>query len=219
MSDLADSVRPIVDADGQRTHGFIRTANGHVIVIEQPLWCYDNGQIDIRDVAHALAHTGRYGGHAKGFYSVAQHCVLASEYAEHGDKLWALMHDAPEAYMGDLVSPLKRNLPQWKVLEREWDVVIRSKFHIGAPNNNIVAQERRVKGIDLQLLGRELSDLLPFGVEDAKKVVYHEGKHPSEIAPIKDLWMPARARLEFLSAFAMLTGDQTVTTKQEAKKE
>lgn len=207
--------RDIVSAgglDGSRTHNYIRTCGGRIIRIEDPKWCYENRQVDIRDIGHALAHVSRYGGHARGFYSVAQHSVLSSRLAVHGDKLWGLMHDAPEAYMGDLVSPLKRSFPGWKVLEREWDIVMRSLFHISAPNHDILAQEIRVKGIDLQLLGREIHDLLPFGEEDAAMIGYYEGQGYTDLDPIEDLWTPERARTEFLAEFALLTGDKTVTT-------
>ncbi len=204
---LAKTVMPTTDLDRARTHNYIRTSTGRIIRIEDPRWCFENQQISIRDIGHALAHVSRYGGHASGFYSVAQHSVIASRLAVHGDKLWALLHDAPEAYMGDLVSPLKRSFPGWKVLEREWDIVMRSLFRIAAPNNNILAQEIRVKGIDLQLLGREIHDLLPFGEEDATMIGYYEGQSYTDLDPIKELWTPERARTEFLAEFALLTGD------------
>lgn len=142
--------------------------------------------------------------------SVAQHSVIASGLADHGDQLWGLLHDAPEAYMGDLVSPLKRHFSGWKVLEHKWDMVIRSLFRIPAPNNNILAQEERVKGIDLQLLGREIFDLLPFGEEDAEHIGYDADKRFDRLEPITDLWEPRRAKLEFLSRFVELTGDSSV---------
>ncbi len=66
--------------------------------------------IDIRDIAHALSHLCRYTGHTSMFYSVAQHSLLVSEKMPGGpaDKLAGLLHDAAEAYVNDLASPLKR---------------------------------------------------------------------------------------------------------------
>lgn len=66
--------------------------------------------IDIRDIAHALSHLCRFVGHTSMFYSVAQHCLLVSEKIPGGPevKLAALLHDAAEAYVNDLPSPLKR---------------------------------------------------------------------------------------------------------------
>lgn len=65
---------------------------------------------DIRDIAHALSMICRFNGHIKSFYSVAEHSVYVSRIARQGMKLSALMHDAAEAYVGDMVSPLKHSL-------------------------------------------------------------------------------------------------------------
>jgi 5'-deoxynucleotidase YfbR-like HD superfamily hydrolase len=77
-------------------------------------------QIDVRDIAHALANLCRFTGHTNAFYSVAQHSCLVARIVEdlwqreHGEKcpapvaLAALLHDAPEAYLGDVNTPLKR---------------------------------------------------------------------------------------------------------------
>lgn len=75
-------------------------------------WPLDPRPADIRiaDIAHALAHTGRYNGHAKRFYSVAEHSVLLSHHVGVKDRMWALLHDAGEAYLSDVPRPLKRFL-------------------------------------------------------------------------------------------------------------
>jgi len=167
-----------------------------------------NGQISIEDIAHALAYTNRFGGHAKGGYTVAQHCIRASSIAAPGDMLWALMHDAPEAYMGDLVSPLKRLdmiRPAWTSLEHDWDKVIRSRFKVSAPQHNIVAQEARVKAIDLQLLGREIIDLLPYGIEDAVNIYYCDGRTPDLLPENEEILSHEQAKQEFLETFSRLT--------------
>lgn len=78
----------------------------------------EDGLFDIVEVAHALANQCRYSGHVKRFYSVAEHCLLVEQVVrsriglEERDALgvcrWALVHDAEEAYLLDLPSPIKR---------------------------------------------------------------------------------------------------------------
>ena len=69
--------------------------------------------LDIRDIAHALARQCRYNGHSFGHLSVARHSLWVSERLGdlyEGDKelrLAGLLHDAAEAYTGDLIRPLK----------------------------------------------------------------------------------------------------------------
>jgi hypothetical protein len=67
--------------------------------------------VRVADVAHALARLCRFTGHVKAaHYSVAQHSVLASHVVHPAAALLALLHDAAEAYLGDLSRPLKRHL-------------------------------------------------------------------------------------------------------------
>ena len=73
--------------------------------------------IDPADIAHALSLICRFGGHARRFYSVAEHCVLLSYAVAPEHALWALLHDAAEAYVGDMVRPLKRSMPWFREAE------------------------------------------------------------------------------------------------------
>lgn len=95
------------------------------------------GDIDPVDIAHALSLVCRYGGHVKRFYSVAEHCVLIANYLYEttGDRdlaLWGLLHDAPEAYIGDMVRPLKRSMPAYREVDDKIMTVIAERFGLGA---------------------------------------------------------------------------------------
>lgn len=96
-------------------HAYITTRSGrkfHPLAVE-------SGDVCLEDVAHALSMIPRFAGHPASFYSVAQHSLLVEELARlHGeaeeDLLRAcLLHDAHEAYVGDVPSPLKRLIPGW----------------------------------------------------------------------------------------------------------
>jgi hypothetical protein len=69
--------------------------------------------VDFRDIGHALSLTCRYAGHVRRFYSVAEHSVLMAIWFEARGETelarWALIHDGAEAYIGDMVRPLKRS--------------------------------------------------------------------------------------------------------------
>ena len=73
--------------------------------------------VDIVDIAHALSLQCRFNGHVDHFFSVAEHCILMSQSVPAEDALWALLHDATEAYVGDMISPLKHSMPEFAAAE------------------------------------------------------------------------------------------------------
>jgi hypothetical protein len=113
-------------------------------------------ELDIRDIAHALSLICRYGGHVDRFYSVAEHCVLMSQYVPEEHALWALLHDASEAYVGDMVRPLKRQLPEYEAAEGRVIAAIVERF--GLPSTTMPAE---VKDADNRILLTERAILMP----------------------------------------------------------
>lgn len=112
----------------------------------------------IEDIAHGLAHTCRYAGQSKGFYSVAEHSLLVSAAAE-GHALEGLMHDAAEAFLGDVTRPLKQLLPDYRRIEKSVETAICERF--GVPSGT-----PRVKTADLEVLAAEQDQLMPEGTSD-----------------------------------------------------
>lgn len=87
-------------------------------------------EIDIYDISHALSQLCRFGGHVKQFYSVAEHCVLMSYNVPYEYALWALLHDASEAYCVDLPRPIKHMLPDYRVMEDKIIAAIAKRFQL-----------------------------------------------------------------------------------------
>lgn len=80
--------------------------------------------VNIEDIAYALSNICRFGGHTHDFYSVAEHSIHCSYRVPQGQEMVALLHDATEAYVGDVVAPLKSLLPEYKKVEaRVWEAI------------------------------------------------------------------------------------------------
>lgn len=111
-------------------------------------------QICIEDIAHALSQLCRFTGHTMYFYSVAQHSLLVSQLVKPTLALVALLHDAPEAYIGDVSSPLKALLPDYKKIEYGIWLAIANKFDLP----HVLPDE--VKHADLVALMTERRDMM-----------------------------------------------------------
>lgn len=125
--------------------------------------------IDIRDVAHSLAMTCRFRGHVTQYYSVAEHCVRCAEMgmgSADGYRLarYRLLHDAPEAYLCDVPSPLKGEYPLnlLKCTEEQIFDTMCDKFQIPMTNKHI---RDAVKHADFVLLATEVRDLCTFALD------------------------------------------------------
>ena len=143
--------------------------------------------IDIRDIAHALSLTCRFNGHCRVFYSVAEHSLLVSRLCPPEFALVGLLHDAAEAYLGDIPSPVKPALEEFKKSETIAESIIACRF--GLPF--LMCQE--VKAADRQALEIEKGRLLT----GFPKISGHE---------LIRCLSPAKARKEFLARFSELGG-------------
>ena len=114
--------------------------------------------IDIEDIAWSLSNLCRYNGHCK-FYSVAEHSIYASQYLPSKYALEGLMHDAAEAYIGDISTPVKQLLPDIKKIEHVMLKCIAEKFKLEYPFREAI------KKVDLRLLATEASQIMNPQVE------------------------------------------------------
>jgi hypothetical protein len=111
--------------------------------------------IDPEDIAHALSLICRYGGHVDRFYSVAEHCVLMSHTVAPEHAAWALLHDATEAYVGDMVRPLKHHMPEYRDIEDRLMAVIAKRFGLAS-----ATMPAEVKDADNRILLTERAALM-----------------------------------------------------------
>ena len=82
----------------------------------------------VSDIAHALGNICRFTGHTQRFYSVAEHSVICSHMVPPEDAMAALMHDASEAFIGDVSTPLKSLLPDYKSVEHRVEQAVWSRL-------------------------------------------------------------------------------------------
>lgn len=111
----------------EQTPSCITTISGKFFDILKP----EDYDYDIEEIATALSNLCRYTGHVNTFYSVAEHSVLVSRIVPERFALAGLLHDASEAYLGDVSSPLKKLLPEYKQIEQRVQRAIANKFSLG----------------------------------------------------------------------------------------
>lgn len=112
----------------------VRTYTGKNVDLAKP----EPGQICIEDIAHHLSKLDRYNGAGHFPYSVGQHSLLVSESLPKAYRLQGLLHDATEAYLGDVVSPLKAMLPEYRRIEGQVMQAICNRFKITFPRPRII---------------------------------------------------------------------------------
>lgn len=149
--------------------------------------------ICIEDIAYALAHICRFGGHTNHFYSVAQHSVLVSHIVPPAFALHGLLHDAAEAYVGDMVKPLKNLLPAYSDIELNIERAIFEKFGFGIPLDPCI------KDSDMVLLNTERRDVMPETVGMWDKLIGIETMPDTIVA-----WSSSSAKDAFLDRYYFL---------------
>lgn len=151
----------------------ILTAAGRSFNLAQP----EQSTISLMEIAHALSHICRFTGHTTKFYSVAQHSLFVSRIVPPHLAAQGLMHDAHEAFIGDVSAPLKSLLPDYREVELRVEAAVRSRF--GLP----LKFDTAVKHADLVALATEQRDLMPRD-RTVWTVLQGIAAQPEEIEPL-----------------------------------
>jgi 5'-deoxynucleotidase YfbR-like HD superfamily hydrolase len=167
--------------------------------------------VEIEDIAHGLARVARWNGQTKGehAYSVAQHCVFVEKIAvelkprlSREARLMALLHDAPEYVIGDLISPFKAAVGiDYKAFENRLAAAIHIRF--GLPPKPSLELQGILKQAEIVSAFHEATQLAGFTTEEAKKIfgVPPRGTRFPRMIPLPT----AEAQEQFLERFKRLT--------------
>lgn len=184
----------------------------------------DPADVSLDDIAHSLSNLCRFNGHTREFYSVAEHSVRVFRYVESmidspwareywpkervaPDVLkWALMHDAAEAYLGDVPSPLKKHMRieaivrnfgwvpvEFSDIERITLTTIAKRFGMTPPSHPDNPL-RFISPHDYHLLAAEARDLLEGGPLHG-----WIGTSVAESIEVIEPWTPQVAKVKFLA--------------------
>ncbi len=156
-----------MDTATYRQGPFIETVSGKCFYFLDP----QPDDITIEDIAHALSMECRFGGHCRSFWSVAAHSLLVAQLLPAKFQLAGLLHDASEAYLKDIPSPLKKLLPDYREIEANVAAVIEIKF-------GVKFCQPEIKQADVMALMTEKRDLFKdnSGVDwkiDASAAPFH----------------------------------------------
>lgn len=146
-------------------------ADNTIETVSGSKYCYDDPhrhKINLADVAHALSMQCRFGGHMRQFYSVAEHCLNVREnVSDHGpfSRLAALLHDAAEAFVTDLPSPLKHRpgMDAYIAAERGAEDAILDAVYLRAGDRRILRDlihSAEMKRADIAVTLAERNELL-----------------------------------------------------------
>ena len=159
--------------------------------------------IEIEDIAHGLARVARWNGQTDGdaAFSVAQHSLLVDDIAGRlrpslnaAGHLSAVLHDAAEYVIGDLITPFKAAVGvDYKALEERLMTAIRLRFGLPARENEDL--QKLIKRADRIAAYLEATQLAGFSQNEARRLFGHSRRFDDiELKP----WAPARAKRNFL---------------------
>ena len=165
--------------------------------------------VEIEDIAQGLSRVARWNGQTEGdwAYSVAQHSLLVEDLVGRFRpkiarrwRLAALLHDAPEYVIGDLITPFKAAVGlDYKALERRLMAAIQLRF--GLPAELPAGTAGLIKRADRMAAYLEATQLAGFGPAEARKY-FGRPRHPADVTLLAVA--PAKAKKQFLKRFRAL---------------
>jgi hypothetical protein len=175
--------------------------------------------VEIEDIAHGLARMARWNGQTRGphIFSVAQHSLLVERIVQALDpaaparvRLMALLHDAPEYVIGDIISPFKAAVGHtYKEVEHRILAAIHLRF--GLPAAQPAAAGKIIKQADRAAAFIEATRLAGFSIAEAESFFGRPQMHLRDIDTLVAPMPPQAAQEAFLTAF------QAVETASEAE--
>ena len=170
--------------------------------------------IEIEDIAHGLAFVARWNGQTRGdwAYSVAEHSLLVEAIFSRQNrdiapkwKMAALLHDAPEYVIGDMISPVKAAIgPGYKVLDERLTAAVHLRF--GVPAVLPVAIKSQIKAADRISAWMEAVNIAGFSEAEADKL-FGRLKEPLVTGLKIQLRPPAVVRADFIRRHADLLAE------------
>jgi 5'-deoxynucleotidase YfbR-like HD superfamily hydrolase len=175
--------------------------------------------VEIGDIAHGLARVARWNGQTKGpeIFSVAQHSLLVEALFTAGgpppsgkERLTALLHDAPEYVIGDMISPFKAAIGgDYRLIEERLKRAIHIRFGLAAePSDDL---NRLIKIADRASAYLEATALAGFSIAEARKVFDAPDLPLSGFAAYLEAMRPAAVETRFLARFAELDAEAART--------
>lgn len=181
---------------------WMQTSLGIRFPLEYP--CFT--RITIGDLASALSKVCRFNGHTVGFYSVAEHSVIVSQNVPTEHRLWGLLHDAHEAYIGDIITPLKKVLFPRGERRDEFDA-LKKRYHSAVARRFGLYPDSpppEVRAVDLRLLSDERAQVMTDMPESAAEW----GNTAEPLGVNIRMLTPLDAEREFIDRYLWLEGQR-----------
>ena len=186
-----------------RQAGIMRLISGREVNLKK----LQPEDIDITDIAWGLGRTLRYGGHIREDFTVAHHSIIMSYCVSERYRLEALLHDAAEAYMGDMIWPVKAMFKNVDNFENEIALKIMDKFNVPVEMVTHRTKYRYLKSVEISRADIEMQQHECMSMGRPGKWHTNIEKAWLHAATVHEAWWWA-PQYAFLQRFDQLTGQE-----------